>query len=67
MGNERPHEISLSLGFLGDGKYNAKIYQDGATPTTLDESTRVVGRSDTVTLKLAPSGGGAAIFIRGHS
>jgi alpha-glucosidase len=67
MGNERPHEISLSLGFLGDGKYDAKIYQDGATPTTLSESTRAVGSSDTVTLKLAPSGGAAAVFKRGHS
>ena len=26
MGNEQAREISLSLGFLGDGKFKAKIY-----------------------------------------
>jgi alpha-glucosidase len=59
MGNEQPHEISLSLDFLGDGKFKAKIYEDGATPTALRESTREVTKADILKLKLAPSGGAA--------
>ena len=40
MGTERRAQISLPLGFLGDGKFKAKIWEDGATPTTLKESAR---------------------------
>jgi alpha-glucosidase len=64
MGNERPHEIAVPLGFLGDGKFKAKSWQDGATPTTLSESTREVTKADTLTLKLAPSGGAAVRISR---
>jgi alpha-glucosidase len=59
MGTEKPREISLPLGFLGDGKFKAKIYEDGAVPTTLNESTRDVTQADTLMLKLAGSGGAA--------
>jgi alpha-glucosidase len=59
MGTEKPREISLPLDFLGDGKFKAKIYEDGTTPTALNESTRDVSRSDTLSLKLAASGGAA--------
>jgi alpha-glucosidase len=64
MGNEQPREVSLSLGFLGEGKFRAKIYEDGATATTLNESTREVSSKDTVSLKLAPSGGAALSVTR---
>jgi alpha-glucosidase len=63
MGNEKPHEIKLPLAFLGAGRFNAKIYEDGATPVSLNESTRDVTPQDTVVLKLAPSGG-AAVSLR---
>jgi alpha-glucosidase len=59
MGNEKPHEISLPLKFLGDGKFKAKVWEDGATPTTLRESERAVSSTDVLALKLAPSGGAA--------
>jgi alpha-glucosidase len=62
LGNEQAREISLPLDFLGDGRFKAKIYEDGAEPTALAESSRVVGRGDTLKMKLAPSGGGAAIL-----
>ncbi|HEU4592392.1 MAG TPA: glycoside hydrolase family 97 protein [Steroidobacteraceae bacterium] len=62
MGNEQPHEITLPLAFLGEGKFAARIYQDGATPTTLAESSLAVTKADSLTLKLAPSGGAAAQF-----
>ncbi len=63
MGNEKPHAISLPLAFLGAGKFKAKIWEDGATPTTLRESERDVSASDVLELNLAPSGG-AAVRIR---
>jgi alpha-glucosidase len=59
MGNEKPHEVSVPLKFLGAGKFKAKIWEDGSTATTLRESARDVVASDTLELKLAPSGGGA--------
>ena len=63
MGNEKPHAISLPLEFLGAGKFKAKVWEDGATPTTLKESERDVSASDVLELKLAPSGG-AVVRIR---
>ena len=59
MGTEKPRAISLPLKFLGEGKFKAKIWEDGATPTTLNESTRDVSAADSLELKLAPSGGAA--------
>ena len=64
MGNEKQREISLPLEFLGDGKFKAKIYEDGASPRTLNESAREVTKADTLTLKLAPSGGAAVRLSR---
>jgi alpha-glucosidase len=64
MGNEKPHEISLPLKFLGDGKFKAKVWEDGATPTTLRESERAVSSTDVLELKLAPSGGAAVRISR---
>jgi alpha-glucosidase len=64
MGNETPHEISLPLGFLGQGKFKAKIYQDGASPTSLLESTRELTSADVLALKLAPSGGAAVAITK---
>jgi len=64
MGNEQAREVQLPLAFLDKGKFRAQVYQDGATPTTLDESTREVKAGDTLTLKLAPSGGAAVRLTR---
>jgi alpha-glucosidase len=59
MGNEQAREVVVPLSFLGEGKFKAKIWADGATPTTLNISEWAVGSADTIALKLAPSGGGA--------
>jgi alpha-glucosidase len=56
--------ISLPLKFLGTGKFKAKVWEDGATPTTLNESTRDVTATDVLELKLAPSGGAAVRISR---
>jgi alpha-glucosidase len=63
MGTEMPREISLPLDFLGDGKFKAKIYEDGASPTSLSESMREVTKADTLSLKLAASGGAAVRVV----
>jgi alpha-glucosidase len=63
MGTEEARQVSLPLAFLGDAKFKAKVYEDGATPTTLNESTRDVTKADTLTLKLAPSGGAAVQLL----
>jgi alpha-glucosidase len=62
LGNEQAHEIAVPLDFLGEGKFKATVWQDGATPTSLDRSERNVNASDVLSLKLAPSGGGAAMI-----
>ena len=64
MNTEQARAVPLPLGLLGDGKFKAKIYEDGATPTALNESTRDVSSADTLTLKLAPSGGAAVRISR---
>ena len=63
MGNEQAREVTLPLSFLGDGKFMATIWADGEAPTALNISERAVSAGDTVTLRLAPSGG-AALRIR---
>jgi alpha-glucosidase len=63
MGNEQAREVSVSLSFLGEGKFKAKVWEDGATPTTLNVSEKAVSSSDSLTLKLAPSGGGAVRLV----
>jgi alpha-glucosidase len=65
MGNEKPREVSVPLSFLGEGNYKSKIWADGGTPTTLDVSERTVRAVDTLTLKLAPSGGAAVLMVPG--
>jgi alpha-glucosidase len=64
MGNEKPRVVSVPLKFLGDGKFKAKVWEDGATPTTLSESARDVTAADVLELKLAPSGGAAVRIAR---
>jgi len=57
-GTGKPHDNKGAI------KFQAKIYEDGATPTTLNESSREVTAMDSLTLKLAPSGGAAVRFTR---
>ncbi|MEO8064101.1 MAG: glycoside hydrolase family 97 protein [Pseudomonadota bacterium] len=64
MGNEKAHSISVPLEFLGEGKFKAKVYEDGSSPTTLTESLRDVTAKDSLALKLAPSGGAAIRISR---
>lgn len=67
MNNEQSRTVEVPLGFLGDGKYDAVIYEDGVSPPdqrlplVTRRSDRFVGR-DTLTVDVQASGGLAAIF-----
>ena len=62
MTNEAGRKVSIPLDFLSTGAYTAATWQDGATPTTLVTGAQKVTSGDTLTLKLAGSGGGSAII-----
>ncbi|MGN6208400.1 glycoside hydrolase family 97 protein [Asticcacaulis sp.] len=62
MTNEQGREVTIPLSFLGAGGYEATLWQDGAAPTALVRTTRAVSAGDSLTLKLAESGGGSAII-----
>jgi len=59
MTNEAGRTVKVPLDFLASGTFTADIRQDGAAPTDLVASRRTVKAGDALTLKLAPSGGGA--------
>ena len=58
--------LSIPLGFLGQGKYEARIFADGAdadtAATSLKVSTRTVKADMTLNVHLASGGGLAVIF-----
>lgn len=59
MTNESGRVVKVPLAFLGAGRFQADIREDGAEPTALKTRTQAVTSKTTLTLKLAPSGGGA--------
>ena len=65
MNTEQAREITLPLAFIGAGKFRAKLWLDGAEPRTLDISERAATSADSLTLKLAPSGGAAVRIAPG--
>ncbi|WP_421738953.1 glycoside hydrolase family 97 protein [Caulobacter sp.] len=58
MTNETGRSVKVPLGFLSGGAFNADIRQDGREPTALVASAKHVTARDTLSLTLAPSGGG---------
>lgn len=63
MTNETGRTIEVPLNFLGDGQYDATVWQDGATPTTLDRTAQVTARGANLSLRLAPSGGATVKIV----
>lgn len=49
--------VSVPLAFLGAGRHAARIWEDGAAPTSLSVSERSVVAGDALELKLARAGG----------
>ena len=58
-------ELSLDLGFLGEGEYVAEIFMDGVNADVWAEDYRLVSESvsadDVLTVRMAPGGGWAAV------
>jgi alpha-glucosidase len=65
--NWTPRELHVPLEFLGDGRYIAEIYQDGADAGTYPEHVtirkQIVHKGEQLTLRLATGGGCAIRFI----
>lgn len=69
MTNEGARALSLPLDFLGEGQWTATSYADGEAATEprmtpVSIATRLVTTSDSLTLRLAPSGGQAILLER---
>lgn len=62
MTNESGRTVTIPLEFLDKGNYNAQIWQDGKTISTLNKSEAVNTAKQSLTLTLAPSGGAVAVF-----
>ncbi|UAL09856.1 glycoside hydrolase family 97 protein [Caulobacter segnis] len=58
MTNETGRTVKVPLDFLGAGTFQADIREDGAEPTTLKTRAQAVTAKQTLSLTLAPSGGG---------
>jgi len=64
MGNEQARTVKVPLAFLGEGKFKAKVWQDGDAPTDVKVTEQVVGAGDSLELALAGSGGAAVRLTR---
>ncbi|ADU14235.1 glycoside hydrolase family 97 protein [Asticcacaulis excentricus] len=62
MTNEEGRTVRLPLDFLKEGTHQARLWQDGATPTQLVTSEAKTDRTQALSLTLAPSGGAAVIL-----
>lgn len=58
MTNETGRTVKVPLGFLAAGTFKAEIREDGAEPTALKTRSQTVTAKQTLSLGLAPSGGG---------
>ncbi|HXW14646.1 MAG TPA: glycoside hydrolase family 97 C-terminal domain-containing protein, partial [Terriglobia bacterium] len=61
-------DLEIPLSFLGQGKYEARIFADGPdadkTATSVSVSKKNVSGNDMLKVHLAPGGGWAAIVKR---
>ena len=67
MTNEESREFTLDLSFLDDGAYAAELMEDGINAdryaSDYRKAERIVTKGDSITIKLAPGGGWAAILM----
>jgi alpha-glucosidase len=68
--NWTPHELQVSLSFLGPGSYTAEIYEDASDaaehPKHVSIRKQTVDSNDTLMLPLAKGGGCAIRFVPAH-
>ena len=68
MNNWTARDLTLDLSFLGQGNFNATIFQDGINADRdardYKKETKNVSASDKITIALKPGGGWAAIITK---
>ena len=62
MTDAEPRTLKVSLDFLGKGRFAAAVSEDGDEPTALVHRGERVDAGDTLTLRLAGSGGAVAVL-----
>jgi len=67
MTSETPREFTIDLSFLGESGYYAEIMEDGVNAdryaSDYRKTDRTVSKKDSLTFKMAPNGGWAAILM----
>lgn len=61
---ERAKSVKIALGFLGDGAYSVRSWQDGASLSSLRVGEQAATKRDTLTLSMSANGGGVAVITR---
>jgi alpha-glucosidase len=64
MNADQAQTVKVPLAFLGQGKFKAKVWADGAAPAELKVSEQAVGAGDSIEVALAASGGAAVRISR---
>jgi len=63
MTNEDARTIDIPLSFLGQGKYSARLWTDGADPNSVDITTKTVTASDHLPVAMKAAGGGVIVLM----
>ncbi|MBO9707947.1 MAG: glycoside hydrolase family 97 protein [Caulobacter sp.] len=63
MTNEQARTVAIPLAFLGEGRFQAEIWQDGAGPNDVDRIVKTVSSRDVLEIRMSV-GGGAAITLK---
>lgn len=64
MTGEQGRALDVPLGFLGEGRYEATVWEDGAAIDTTKVSKRTVDAGGSLSLNLKGSGGAAVLLRR---
>lgn len=63
MTNETSRAVAIPLAFLGEGKFKADIWQDGATANEVEHVVKSISSRDVLQIRMS-GGGGAAVTIK---
>lgn len=61
---DKAKQLRIPLGFLGEGSWTARTWQDGATVSLLRTGEKAVRSSDSLALALGANGGAVAVIER---
>jgi alpha-glucosidase len=67
MTDWQPRDLVVDFAFLGEGRYEADIFEDGLNAdrhgNDFSRSKKLISESDVIKLKLAPGGGWVARIV----